>query len=313
LIRESTKNFWKMQGEGARGMLRAVNMAHGYIYYTLYDRYVAVALAGLRFLTDRFPSLSFTRHAIAYLVDHYHAKALTVENARKLVTLDRELTVPHEESRRIIPFEIANRLIFNHRDHIALVDCPCRLENISRGLAACEPLNTCMFLGKTAVDFVTSHMPRMHGRRVTSREAARLIDEQYRRGVSFNLWFKDATGYRGGVLCSCCSCCCKGAEAFRIISRIGGLDDKRIIAPSGYAAKRDSITCRACGCCVKACPYGALAFAGSPEKRTVDFIYDRCNGCGACAAVCEAGAIALVRDPAKGEVLDIDRLVDSFT
>jgi Pyruvate/2-oxoacid:ferredoxin oxidoreductase delta subunit len=313
VIKESTRNFWKMQGEGARGLLRAVNMAHGYIYYTLYDRYVAVALSALRFLTRRFPSLSLTHVVIAYLVDHYHAKALTVENARKLVTLDRELLVPDGESKRIIPFDIANRLIFNHRDHIALVDCPCRLENIGRGLPACEPLNTCMFLGKTGVDFVTTHMPRMHGRRVSSREAAQLIETQYRRGVSFNLWFKDATGYRGGVLCSCCSCCCKGAEAFRIISQIGGLDDKRIVAPSGYAAKRDEAKCRACGGCAKACPYGALVFTDSPAERPIDFIYERCNGCGACVSVCENGAVALVRDVNKGEVLDVDRLVDSFT
>lgn len=313
MIRESTKSLWKLQGEGARGMLRAVNMAHGYIYYTLYDRYVAVALAALRFLAVRFPSLTMTRGLIAWLVDHYHAKVLTPENARKLVMLDRPLTVPDNESRRIIPFDIANRLIFNHRDHIALVDCPCRLENIGRGLPACEPLNTCMFLGKTGVDFVTTHMPRMHGRRVTAREAAQLIEEQHRRGVSFNLWFKDATGYRGGVLCSCCSCCCKGAEAFRIISGIGGLDEKRIIAPSGYGAKRDVAKCRSCGACVKACPYGALVRIGSSTEGPIALVYDRCSGCGACVSVCENGAVVLVRDRGKGEVLDVDRLVDSFT
>jgi len=313
VIKESTKNFWKLQGEGARGMLRLFNMAHGYVYYTMYDRYVAVALAGLRFLTRRFPTLSVTRRTVSYLVEHYHAKVLTVDNARKLVTLDRELSVPDEESRRIIPFDIANKLIFNHRDHIALVDCPCRLENIGRGLPSCEPLNTCMFLGKTGVDFVTSHMPRMHGRRVTSDEAARLIEAQYRRGVSFNLWFKDATGYRGGVLCSCCKCCCKGAEAARIISEITGLYDKKIIAPSGYVAKRDNVKCRACTRCAAVCPYGALTVNGSGVRQTVDFDYDTCTGCGACVSVCENGAVTLGRDVKKGEVLDIDRLVDSYT
>jgi Pyruvate/2-oxoacid:ferredoxin oxidoreductase delta subunit len=293
-------------------MLRAVNMAHGYLYYTLYDRYVALALFLLRLLARRFPSTRLTRASITYLVKHYHAKVLTYDNARKLVALDRELRVPDEESRRIIPFEVANKLIFNHRDHIALVDCPCRLENISRGIPACEPLNTCIFLGKAGVDFVTTHMPRMHGRRVTSREALDLIEMQRRKGVSFNLWFKDATGYRGGVLCCCCSCCCKGAEAVRIISRLSGFRDRMLVAPSGYAARRDYRKCSECGTCVGVCPYGALEKREGGEPKVV-FVVERCVGCGACAAVCGSSAVTLVRDPAKGEVLDVDLLVDSYT
>jgi ferredoxin len=312
MVKESTQNFWRLQGEGARGMLRTFNMAHGYLYYTLYDRYVAAALFLLRRLAGRFPESRVTRRAISYFVEHYHAKVLTFENARKLVTLDRELRVPDEESKRIIPFELAHKLIFNHRDHIALVDCPCRLENKKRGIPSCEPLNTCMFLGEIGVDFVTTHMPRMHGRRVALRQAVDLIETQYRRGVSFNLWFKDATGYRGGVLCSCCSCCCKGAEAARIISAVAGPGGKKIILASGYGAKRDDRKCRACGACVKVCPYGAITAVG-PENKRIGFIYEKCNGCGACVSACENGAIALVRDPGKGEVLDIDRLVDSHT
>jgi Pyruvate/2-oxoacid:ferredoxin oxidoreductase delta subunit len=313
LIRESTKDFWKLQGEGARGMLRVFNMAHGYIYYTLYDRYVAAATALLRFMSVHLGTSSLTRRTVSYFVRHYHAKVLTFDNARKLVTLDRDLRVPIEKGRRIIPFELANKLIFNHKDHIALVDCPCRLENISRGIAACEPLNTCMFLGKAGVNFVTTHMPRMHGKRVTSGQAARLIEEQFRRGVSFNLWFKDATGYRGGVLCSCCSCCCKGAEASRIIATIAGLDSQEIITASGHAAKRDDLKCRACGDCAKACPYGALVTCDTRGNKTIRFIYEKCNGCGACVSVCKNGAVALVRDSEKGEVLDVDLLVDSYT
>jgi Pyruvate/2-oxoacid:ferredoxin oxidoreductase delta subunit len=313
LIRESTKGFWKLQGEGARGMLRVFNMAHGYIYYTLYDRYVAAATALLRFMSVHLGTSSLTHGTVSYFVRHYHAKVLTFDNARKLVTLDRDLRVPIEESRRIIPFELANKLIFNHKDHIALVDCPCRLENISRGLPACEPLNTCMFLGKTGADFVTTHMPRMHGKRVTSRQAARLIEAQHRRGVSFNLWFKDATGYRGGVLCSCCSCCCKGAEASRIISTIAGFDSHEIVAASGHAAKRNDLKCRTCGDCAKVCPYGALVTCDARGNKTIRFIYEKCNGCGACVSVCKNGAIALVRDSRKGEVLDVDLLVDLYT
>ena len=39
-IKEFTKNFWKMEGEGATGILRIFNMIHGYLYYTIYDHCV---------------------------------------------------------------------------------------------------------------------------------------------------------------------------------------------------------------------------------------------------------------------------------
>jgi Pyruvate/2-oxoacid:ferredoxin oxidoreductase delta subunit len=313
MIRKSTKYFWMLQGEGARGMLRVLNMVHGYIYYTLYDRYVVSALVFVRFLTGNLPNFFLTGIASRFFSDRYHAKVMTFENAKRLVTLEQELRVPLEESKRIIPFELANKLIFNHKDHIALVDCPCRLDNLSRGIEACLPLNTCMFLGRTSVDFVTTHMPRMHGRRVTAGEAVELLEQQHRRGVSFNLWFKDATGYRGGVLCSCCSCCCKGAEASRIFAEIESLKDISLIAPSGHIARRDRRTCRGCGDCATVCPYGALIDKGTGHADGVLFAAGQCKGCGACAAICKNRSITMVRDSGKGEVLDIDVLADTYS
>ena len=40
MIKRSTINFWKMQGEGAWGLQIVLNMIHGYMYYTLYDYYI---------------------------------------------------------------------------------------------------------------------------------------------------------------------------------------------------------------------------------------------------------------------------------
>jgi len=301
-----------MQGDGARGILRAFNMIHGYIYYTLYDHYVAAAMSLVRMLEKTAPQSFITRVAITYLSDRYHAKAISFENARKLVLLDVPLRVPLDEAKKNIPFDLANKLIFDHQEHIALVDCPCRVEKRSRGFDYCEPINTCMFFGPASVDFVTSHMPRMHPRRINVETALELLDHQRTRGVSFNLWFKDATGYRGGVLCSCCSCCCAGVEADRIMSGIQGLQGRRLVAPSGYSPRRDDLACELCGTCISVCPYGALAIDQENDGGKVALDYDRCRGCGACEAVCPSGVISMVRDKNKGDVLDIDCLKNTY-
>jgi ferredoxin len=312
MIKKSTRAFWKMQGEGARGIRRIVNMIHGYIYYTLYDRYISFALSLVRFLTTCFPRASITRSFFNFFTQRYHAKVVTFEDVAKLIRLDTPIDVPPEGGKRIIPYDIANRLIFNHRDQIAVVDCPCRLEKKNRKKPYCEPIGTCIFLGKVGVDFVTTHMPRMHGRRITVDEATTILSEQQKNGVSFTLWFKDATGYRGGVLCSCCRCCCGGAEVERIMYHIPGANTQRITAPSGFSAHRTEGLCTFCGDCVSACPYGALTGEVQGKSYEIVYSYERCMGCGACESVCEVGAIRLVRDTKKGDVLDVDSLAERY-
>ena len=49
--------------------------------------------------------------------------------------------------------------------------------------------------------------------------------------------------------------------------------------------------CVACGCCVKACPIGAVAVHRG-RRAVVDSA--RCVGCGKCAKVCPADVIAIV-------------------
>lgn len=48
--------------------------------------------------------------------------------------------------------------------------------------------------------------------------------------------------------------------------------------------------CVACGCCVRACPVGAISiFKG--VFAVVD--YSKCVGCGKCAAICPASVIEM--------------------
>ena len=307
MIKKSTRNFWKIQKEGAWGLQRVLNMIHGYIYYTLYDHYVASALVLVRFL-GKLPSFIYKAVAIDFFAGRYHCKVLTYENAVKLVALEESVTLPAESAKKIIPWEIANKLIFNHKDHLAIVDCPCRLEKKNTGKQYCEPIHTCVFMGKTGVDFVTSHMARMHGERATKEAVLDLLKAQQKRGMVFTLWFKDATGYRAGVLCSCCSCCCAGMEV-ELLSRKKGVDGLKLTAPSGYSAVVDHEKCNACGECARICPYQAMRIVALDGKRELVESIELCMGCGVCVACCPKSAISLAVDPDKGEIFDVDRII----
>jgi len=307
MIKKSTRNFWKIQKEGAWGIQRILNMIHGYMYYTLYDYYVYSALFVVRFL-GKFPKFIYKAVAIDFFAARYHCKVLTYENAKKLIELEESVVLPTEESKKIIPWEIANKLIFNHKDHLAIVDCPCRLEKKETGKKYCEPIHTCVFVGQTSVDFVTSHMPRMHGERATTEKVLDLLKKQHRLGRVFTIWFKDATGYRGGVLCACCSCCCAGMEV-ELLSRKKGIEGLKLTAPSGYSAKVDLQTCNTCGTCASICPYQAMEIIETEGEKKLIASTELCMGCGVCVESCPTSAISLKVDPTKGEIFDVDWII----
>jgi len=47
--------------------------------------------------------------------------------------------------------------------------------------------------------------------------------------------------------------------------------------------------CKACGLCVKVCPYNAITL--DKEKKRINIIEAACGGCGTCAAECTFGAL----------------------
>ena len=307
LVRQSTKEMWKVQGEGAKGLLRIFNMIHGYLYYTIYDHYVIGASTILRWLSKH-PNWGLTRGFYIYLMDRYHCKVMPLALVKKWVTLGEDISIPPEIAKKIAPFELAQKIIKKNFDHLAFVDCPCRLEKAALGRNPCAPINTCLFFGKMGVDFVTTHMPRMNAHRITEEEALTRLQENYQKGYAFTIWYKDATGYRAGVLCSCCSCCCFGTEVERMARKIPGMRDLKITAPSGYSVKTDMTKCNASGPCT-ACPYEAREIVETSKGRKLVFHYDRCMGCGACVVKCPEHAITLVRDEKKGIPLDMEALI----
>jgi heterodisulfide reductase subunit A-like polyferredoxin len=78
-----------------------------------------------------------------------------------------------------------------------------------------------------------------------------------------------------------------------------------MIASSGYVAQVDGDLCAACGTCADYCHFAAITVDNG--YAVVD--YEACMGCGVCVSQCSHEAVSLVRDPAKGEPLEIRKLI----
>lgn len=77
--------------------------------------------------------------------------------------------------------------------------------------------------------------------------------------------------------------------------------ERRALEP--LAAEVDPVRCGACGACVAACPYGAVARDPVSGKALVEPLH--CHGCGTCAAACPTGAATarhFTRDQLRAEI-----------
>jgi len=79
-----------------------------------------------------------------------------------------------------------------------------------------------------------------------------------------------------------------------------------MIASSGYVAVVDGDLCAGCGACaVYLCQFGAISV--NDGFAHVDVA--ACMRCGMCVVQCPQEAIELMREPAKGEPLEIQKLI----
>jgi Na+-translocating ferredoxin:NAD+ oxidoreductase RNF subunit RnfB len=110
-------------------------------------------------------------------------------------------------------------------------------------------------------------------------------------------YYKDAMLNRFYAICNCCSCCCGAMQAQR--------NGTPMIASSGYVAVVDEDLCAGCGTCADVCQFAAISV--DDECARVDAA--ACMGCGVCVSKCPKKTISLMRDPAKGEPLEIQKLI----
>jgi heterodisulfide reductase subunit A-like polyferredoxin len=110
-------------------------------------------------------------------------------------------------------------------------------------------------------------------------------------------YYKDAMLGRFYAICNCCSCCCGAMNAWN--------NGTPMLASSGYVAQVDEDLCAGCCTCADSCPFEAIAMDNG--YAVVD--YESCMGCGVCVSQCPKEAVSLLRDPAKGEPLEIQKLI----
>ena len=296
-MKESTRGLFNLHGWKNVGQF-----LHAYYYIAHLDQYIKVLLPGLRVLDKYVPASKkeSVRSIFAFIPDRYHAKVIPVKDAKKIVTMNQDVTVSPENSKRVIPFEIANQITIRNPDSIVVMDCACRREKKN----PCQPIHVCMMVGEPYATFALEHAKSLNPRRVTQQEAVELLEACHKRGLVQNAYFKDAMGDQFYAICNCCKCCCGGIEVDRVVRSIDFQNPIRELAPSGYLASVDEGKCKACGVCVARCPFGALSIEG--ETAVID--PEACMGCGVCPDLCPEDAIELREDPARGIPLDLQAL-----
>jgi NAD-dependent dihydropyrimidine dehydrogenase PreA subunit len=280
LLRPSTWRF--MKEYGLKGILN-LKGPHAYTYARWTNQYIKVLVYKV------FPLLKPAGKK--WLSDRYHAKVLTNEQAKAIITLNQE--IPLQDLEQIIPYPMARDLILKGPPDVVVMECGCRLASSS----GCQPTQVCMVVGQPFVDFLLEHKPEST-RRLTPAEALELLQAEHERGHVHHAWFKDACLDRFYSICNCCKCCCGGIKA---MVKYG----IPMLAPSGYIAQVDKELCKACGTCVNACPFDANSMG--EDGIAVD--WQKCMGCGVCVDLCRGNARSLVRDERKGVPLDVRLLV----
>jgi Pyruvate/2-oxoacid:ferredoxin oxidoreductase delta subunit len=220
----------------------------------------------------------------------YHGKVMPLEAATQLVTVQEDVDLHDLE--QIIPYTHARDIVLQHPDHIVVLECPCRAVRAE----PCRPLDVCLIVGEPIASFVAEHLPA-RARWITQDEAVDILKAENERGHVHHAFFKDAMLGRFYAICNCCACCCGAMQAHQ-----GGTP---MLASSGYVARVDPDLCAACETCAQYCQFAAIAV----ENGTAAVDWGACMGCGVCVAHCTTGALSLVRDLAKGEPLEIQRLM----
>ena len=220
----------------------------------------------------------------------YHGKVVSLEQARRLVTVNREIALRDLE--QVIPYSRARDIVLKNPDHIVVLECPCRASRRN----PCRPLDVCLIVGEPFAGFISEHHPS-RSRWITQQEAVDILTAEHKRGHVHHAFFKDVMLGRFYAICNCCSCCCGAMQAWQ--------NGTPMLASSGYVSRVDPIRCSGCGKCVKTCQFEAIQMIDGKAHVQEDL----CMGCGVCLSMCDQEAHSLVRDQGRGEPLEIHELM----
>ncbi len=281
------------------------DLVHGYVYGRWPFFYISVATGehplarvllpiyeALSRLLQRLPERWFGRNGSPRptFADGYHGKVVPLQEARKLVTVNRDVTLPELE--HVIPYALARDIVLKNPDHIVVLQCPCRTARKS----PCRPLDVCLIVGEPFASFILEHQPG-RSRKITSAEAVEILQQEDARGHVHHAFFKDAMLGRFYAICNCCKCCCGAMQAHQ--------HGTPMLASSGFVARVDHTLCVACGTCAKYCQFEAVQIVNG--VKVIDEA--KCMGCGICVDKCTQHALSLVRDPSRGVPLQLEELL----
>jgi ferredoxin len=298
-VKPSTKAFWQ-EGQRTPGY-SCFDWLHGYVYARWPYLYISIGvgehplarrlgpLAGR--VLDFFETRQRSPKNRITFADTYHGKVMPVAEARRLVTINRDISLTNLE--QVIPYARARDIVLHNPDHIIVLECPCRASRPN----PCQPLDVCLIIGEPFAGLIAEHHPR-RSRWITPDEAVNILQAEHERGHVQHAFFKDAMLGRFYAICNCCGCCCGAMQAWR--------NGVPMLASSGYVSQADPGRCCGCGACAEACQFGAITMQDGRAMVNAG----RCMGCGVCASKCPYEAIALRREPGRGEPLEIQALLD---
>ncbi|MDI6796954.1 MAG: 4Fe-4S binding protein [Desulfatibacillaceae bacterium] len=298
-MKPSSRDILKRHG------LRIDKAAHNFLYFYYHKHYVAaslfVAKNGARFL-GWIPPFRLVPRAV---FNRYHSKVLSRDDVKKILSLDHDINLGADESRKVIPFRYAHNVIFRDPKLIAVMDCPCKLNQPES--ERCQPLACCIAIGKDFAPIWLEHCAeKYHARQITQQDALDIISAARNSGHITQAFIKTATGGLTGIICNCCPSCCGGIKASAQTVKIEkGLT--QYIA-SGYSVARDEAACNLCGKCEKACPFDLIKI----KEKTWRYDQAACLGCELCVEKCPQQALSLFKDPEKLLPLDISLLESEF-
>lgn len=291
LFKPSTRRFFKIANKKPGG-ISLVEQLHGYLYMRFPYLYIGIG-KGDHWLSPVFKvfvklvnKLFSQPDASKVFSDTYHGKVIPIETAKTLVSVREEISIAFPE--KVIPYSLARDLILYEPDHLAVIDCPCRVSRKQ----SCLPLDVCLIVGEPFVSMVIDHHPN-RSRRITQIEAIQILEDEEMRGHVHHAFFKEAMLGRFYAICNCCTCCCGAMHAHQ-----NGIP---MLASSGYVSQVNDGLCVGCGICADVCQF----FAISMQNDTAAVDETLCMGCGICVSHCTQEALSLLLSPNKGEPLTI--------